>query len=246
MKRGRRLGENLYLAAAVFALAGLGLTISGRLTSLGVALLAVAAVTLVAGGVTQVTAWIRPSGAGQGEGIPSQTRPAAGRGKASSLRVFMRRHTLWLALGGVVLISLLSVGLGSFLPLPTGAPQTREFTVSAKQFSYSPERISVNKGDRVILRLQPKDVSHGLYVDGYGVETHAAPKKEGVVEFVADNPGTYRFRCSTTCGVMHPFMVGEVAVEPNTPFRGAAAAILVVALGVVGYGWWSKDHDAAS
>ncbi len=246
MERGRRLGENLYLVAAVFALAGLGLTIGGRLTSLGVALLAVAAATLVAGGATQVTAWIRPLGAAQGEGIHSQTRPAGGRGKASSPSGFVRRHSLWLALGGVVLISLLSVALGSFLPFPTGAPQTREITVGAKQFSYSPERISVNKGDRVILRLQPEDVSHGLYVDGYGVETHAAPKEEGVVEFVADNPGTHRFRCSVTCGVMHPFMVGEVVVEPNTPFQGAAAAILVLALGVVGYGWWSKDRDAAS
>lgn len=246
MERGRHLGENLFIVAAVFALTGLGLTIGGLLTGVAVALLAVAAGTLAAGGVAQITAWIRPSDAPREKAVSSQARTPALRRNAASLRAFVRRHSLWLALTGVVLISLLSVALGSFLPLPSPDPQTREFTVTARQFSYSPERISVNKGDRVILTLQPKDVSHGLYVDGYAVETHAAPKKVGTVEFVADNPGTYRFRCSVTCGVMHPFMVGEVAVEPNTPFQGAAAGILVLALGVVGYGWWSRDRDAAS
>lgn len=246
MAQGRHLGEKLFILAAAFALLGLGLTIGGFLISLGVAFLVAAAATLVAGGVAQITAWVRPSEARRGEGRLFQARPAGRPGRASSLSGFIRRHGLWLALSGVVLISLLAVGLGNFLPLPAESPQTREFTISAHQFSYSPERIRVNKGDRVILRLQPEDVSHGLYVDGYAVETHADPKKEGVVEFVADRPGTYRFRCSVTCGVMHPFMVGEVAVEPNTPFRGAAAAILVLALGVVGYGWWSKNRDPAS
>lgn len=243
MERSRHLGENLFVVAAVLALTGLGLTIGGLITNLGVALLAVAAVALVAGSVAQVVAWIRPSRAAREEDTPAKVSTAA-RGKG--LRRFIRDHGVWFGLGGVVLISLLSVALGSLLPLPSPDPQTREFTVSAKQFSYSPERISVNKGDRVILTLQPKDVSHGLYVDGYGSETHAAPKTEGTVEFVADDPGTYRFRCSVTCGVMHPFMVGEVEVKPNTPFQGAAAGILVLALGVVGYGWWSKDRDAAS
>ncbi len=246
MARGQHLGENLFVVAAVFALAGLGITIGGVQTGLGVAFLAVAAAALVAGGAAQILAWIRPSDAWRGEGSLPSSHAAAGQGRARRLYALVSRHSLWLVLGGVVLVSLLSVWLGSFLPFPSEAPQTREFTVTARQFSYSPERISVNKGDRVILTLQPKDVSHGLSVDGYGVETHAAPKKEGTVEFVADSPGTYRFRCSVTCGVMHPFMVGEVAVEPNTPFRGAAAAILVLAMGVVGYGWWSKDHDTTS
>lgn len=246
MERGRHLGENLFAVAAVLALTGLGLTVSGLVAALGVALLALGAAVLVAVGVAQIAAWIRPSDAPREKAVRSHARSAARGAGRSRLADFVRRQSLWLGLAGVVLISLLSVSLGNLLPLPAAAPQTREFTVSARQFSYSPERIGVNKGDRVILRLQPRDVSHGIYVDGYGVETHAAPKTEGVVEFVADSPGTYRFRCSVTCGVMHPFMIGEVEVKPNTPFQGAAAGILVLALGVVGYGWWSKDRDATS
>ncbi len=246
MERDRRLGENLFVIAAVLALTGLGLTIGGLLTDAGLALLALGAATLVAGGVAQVTAWIRPSRSSRDEGRSSLTRSAVLGARGSRLWKFARQHSLWLLLAGVVLISLLSVRLGGFLPLSAAAPQTREFSIDARQFAYSPERISVNKGDQVVLRLQPKDVSHGLYVDGYAVETHAAPKSEGTVEFVAEDPGTYRFRCSVTCGVMHPFMIGQVEVQPNTPFQGAAAGILVLALGVVGYGWWSRNHDPAS
>ena len=239
----RFAGEDLFVVAGVLALAGLGLTVGTDFLVLGIGVLITATLVLLVGGVLQIVAWIRPSGRGQDE-PPLDLHSAEDSGRrAGRLGGFLRRHGLWLPLAAVVLVSLLSVGLGNFLPSSDEPPRTREFTVNARQFAYSPERLTVNRGDRVILRLQPRDVSHGIYVDGYDVEAHAAPKTEGVVEFVADDPGTFRFRCSVTCGVLHPFMIGEVEVQPNTPFHGAAAGILLVALGVVGYEWWGRRHD---
>lgn len=52
--------------------------------------------------------------------------------------------------------------------------------IEARKFEYSTSRIEVNQGDTVILRLRPRDVSHGLYLDGYGLETEAAPAVPGV------------------------------------------------------------------
>jgi len=137
----------------------------------------------------------------------------------------------------VAVLSALAVAAGSFIPFPTAKPQTREITLEASRFAYSPERIKVNKGDHVVLTFAPQDVTHGIYVDGYGLKAEAAPGKTAVLDFVADKPGTFRIRCSINCGELHPFMIGLLAVQPNSPFIGAAMAVLAVGLAATALGW---------
>ncbi len=172
---------------------------------------------------------------------------------------FLIGRSGWLALVGVISLAVLAIALGTYLPVALASSQgeTRELIVDASRFSYSPERLRVNLGDTVTLRLRPQDVSHGLYLDGYGLETHAMPAVpglpggEGVLTFVADRPGKFRFRCSVTCGPLHPFMIGELNVESgtpytNAPFLGAAAATIVVAGGALAYVWGRKGTNGGS
>lgn len=147
----------------------------------------------------------------------------------------------------VVAIAVLAVALGQLLPWPQGDGATREFTITARQFGYAPERIRVDRGDRVLIQLVPEDVAHGLYLDGYDIETHALPGGAAILEFVADRAGQFRFRCSVTCGSLHPFMIGQLNVESglpytNAPFLAAAAGVLIVALGSVAYGRRSDER----
>ena len=156
----------------------------------------------------------------------------------------------WLVLLAVVLFVGAAVVLGAanILSASAAAPAVREYTIKATQFAYEPNIIQVNRGDRVIFHVESVDVSHGLYLDGYDVNVHVPPGKPETVEFVADKVGTYRFRCSTTCGPMHPFMIGELKVEPNSPFRGAAALAVIAGLGTVVYTFRRKEgtHGQAS
>jgi heme/copper-type cytochrome/quinol oxidase subunit 2 len=100
--------------------------------------------------------------------------------------------------------------------------------MSAEQFAFDPPVLRVNRGDRVLLTLQANDVVHGFYLDGYGVETRVEPGISQQVEFVADRVGKYRYRCSVSCGTLHPFMIGELIVNPNLTFARAVGLTLVV------------------
>lgn len=115
------------------------------------------------------------------------------------------------------------------VPTSTSTPTERHFRVEAGDFAYAPASLRVNPGDRVTINLVATDVVHGLYVDGYGLSVSADPGQTARLTFVADRPGTFRFRCSVTCGPLHPFMIGQLNVGPNWLFwRAAGLAALVV------------------
>jgi heme/copper-type cytochrome/quinol oxidase subunit 2 len=120
------------------------------------------------------------------------------------------------------------------VPIPTSgmAATERAFRVEASRFEYTPAVLRANPGDTVTIDLVSTDVVHGLAVDGYGVEVIADPGQTARLTFIADRHGTFRFRCSATCGPMHPFMIGKLQVGQNELFlRGAALALLVIIAG---------------
>ena len=121
-----------------------------------------------------------------------------------------------------------------FLPIPVNATTTREriFHIQASRFEYSPAMLSVNPGDRVTIELIATDVVHGLSIDGYNLETPANPGQTARLTFIADRQGSFRFRCTVTCGNMHPFMIGKLQVGQNALlWRGALLAGLVLIAG---------------
>lgn len=131
----------------------------------------------------------------------------------------------FLALGATVLV----------VPWPAPGPSVRgsEIVVRARQYAYAPGVFRVPKGERVTLVLEAEDVTHGLYVDGYGVDLVAIPGRPAQKSFVADRNGKFQLRCSQVCGSLHPFMLGELIVEPNYPFWRAVALTVLAAAGTL-------------
>jgi heme/copper-type cytochrome/quinol oxidase subunit 2 len=116
------------------------------------------------------------------------------------------------------------------LPVQSIARQERTFRIEARQFAYSPSELEVNPGDTITIQLVSTDVVHGLYIDGYGISMEADPGQTATVSFVADKPGSFRFRCNLTCGAMHPFMIGKLTVGINDWFyRSIGLAFLGIA-----------------
>ena len=133
----------------------------------------------------------------------------------------------WVVLAGLTLLIL-------FMPFPVKAttPVERTFRILANRFEYSPAILSVNPGDQVTIELVATDVVHGLSIDGYDLETSADPGQTRRLSFVADRQGSFRFRCTVTCGNMHPFMIGKLQVgQNNLLWRGALLAGLALIAG---------------
>jgi heme/copper-type cytochrome/quinol oxidase subunit 2 len=125
-----------------------------------------------------------------------------------------------------------------FVPVPVLAESvTHEVTMTVEQFAYDPPVLRVNQGDRVRLTLQATDVVHGFYLDGYGINTRVEPGISQQVEFVAGRTGKFRYRCSVSCGSLHPFMIGELVVGPNLVFGRVVGLTLVVLAATLFYLW---------
>jgi heme/copper-type cytochrome/quinol oxidase subunit 2 len=123
----------------------------------------------------------------------------------------------------------------AFVPLPAQsiAPQERTFRIDARQFAYSPSELKVNVGDAVTIQLVSTDVVHGLYMDGYDISVEADPGQTATLSFVADKPGSFRFRCNVTCGAMHPFMIGKLTAGTNDWFFRSISLAMLAVVGVV-------------
>ena len=107
---------------------------------------------------------------------------------------------------------------------------TKVIEVSAKKYEFSPLEIRVPKGTRVELKVHSVDETHGVKLDVYpeGAKQKGTPGlvfehpddngkvKKGedqVLNFVAQEPGTYDFKCAKFCGFGHDRMKGKLIVE---------------------------------
>lgn len=135
----------------------------------------------------------------------------------------------------------------AFAPVPSSvgnSPTQRVFRLEASQFAYSPAQLHVEPGDTVTIELVSTDSVHGLYLDGYGVSVQADPGQPASLTFVADRPGSFRFRCNVTCGAMHPFMIGKLTVGSNLAlYRGIGITLLAACVVIVNA---SRPHSKAA
>jgi cytochrome c oxidase subunit 2 len=139
----------------------------------------------------------------------------------------------------VILIAILVLGTGVSYFM-ANQPTKKEFTIEASRYKFTPGIIVVNKGDEVVLKIKSLDVTHGIYIGGYEIDKTLPALVTVTLSFTADVSGNFKLRCSVTCGNFHPYMIGELRVQPNVLFYSS----LLVA-GVIGVGMVSKSYEEA-
>ena len=88
-----------------------------------------------------------------------------------------------------------SVNVGASANVSTGT--VKEFTVSGQNFSFSPSRMTVKKGDTVKITFKNVSGTHDFRIDGYNVGTRVIQSgAQEMITFVADKAGSFEYFCS--------------------------------------------------
>lgn len=99
-------------------------------------------------------------------------------------------------------------------PASHAALDVKEFTIVAARYSFTPDHIEVQQGDRVRITVRSADGTHGFTIKKLNVDTEVPRGGEPVtVEFVADRAGVFTISCSHYCGLGHSHMRAELVVN---------------------------------
>lgn len=112
-------------------------------------------------------------------------------------------------MAGVAVVAVLLAGVA----LQAGAP-AQKVTVVAKEFAYTPDKVTVKVGRPVQLVLENKGViEHDFVVDRFKVKMGVIqPGKTGTVTFTPNAKGTFDFYCSVP-GHKEAGMKGTLVVQ---------------------------------
>jgi cytochrome c oxidase subunit II len=97
---------------------------------------------------------------------------------------------------------------------------------SGDRASWTPPQMHVPVGETVELQMHSVDVIHSFYVPAFLYQRDITPRKDQVIQFLADREGTYRGQCTQFCGLKHQEMELEVVVESRDAYNAWIAKAL--------------------
>jgi len=122
----------------------------------------------------------------------------------------MRRKKRFL-ITGVLLASALLSGLVIYIKA-SALPAETVIHITAKSFEFSPDSITLKKGEPVVFEISSGDRKHGFNLRAFGVRSDVLPGKVSRIRFTPDKTGKFTFSCDVFCGEGHEEMTGTVVV----------------------------------
>lgn len=92
-----------------------------------------------------------------------------------------------------------------------------EVFMVAVRTSFEPNKIEVNKGDKVTIYItnieQTTDELHGFGLNEYNINVVVDPGETKIIEFTADKSGVFPYYCTNFCSALHQEMQGYLLVK---------------------------------
>jgi cytochrome c oxidase subunit 2 len=93
------------------------------------------------------------------------------------------------------------------------APNRREFTIVAKDHTFTPNKLEVAQDDLVKITLKSEDRPTSFAIDAYRIVKRAGGGLSTTFEFRADRAGTFTFYCNLTTDEACKDMKGTLMVK---------------------------------
>jgi len=89
----------------------------------------------------------------------------------------------------------------------------REISITAKRFEFTPNQITLKRGEPVTLRVSALDRDHGFYQKDLKIQLDLSPEHESVVTITPETAGRFVAICDNFCGSGHGNMKMVINVE---------------------------------
>ena len=95
----------------------------------------------------------------------------------------------------------------------SGAREPRVVTISAKRFEFTPNEITLKRGEPVTIRVSAEDRDHGFYQKDLGIDLDLTLNRVAEVTVTPQKMGRFVAICDHFCGSGHGNMKMVINVE---------------------------------
>src|SRR6266498_1806857 len=85
--------------------------------------------------------------------------------------------------------------------------------ITAKRFAFSPDKVTLKKGQAVKLRLHSEDVTHGFFLRPLKIDEEIPGGQTKEITVTPQTAGTFLTICDHFCGANHGNMNMTIVVE---------------------------------
>jgi cytochrome c oxidase subunit II len=115
-------------------------------------------------------------------------------------------------IAGALFMSATIISGLAFYVRANALPPEREIHLTAKKFDFTPDTITLKKGEPVVLVISSEDRKHGFNLRAFGVRTDVNPGGSARIRLTPDKTGKFTFSCDVFCGDGHEDMTGTIIV----------------------------------
>jgi cytochrome c oxidase subunit 2 len=96
--------------------------------------------------------------------------------------------------------------------IPARAQEPQVVKIMASKFHFSPDHITLKKGQPVTLELISTDATHGFLIRALKIDTDIKPGRTTSMTVTPQTAGTFKAICDHYCGLGHGMMKMAVTV----------------------------------